>query len=536
MSLSRRSFVKTGMYTSVAAAGALIVPRPLKAYIDVHPEPVPPIQDPRLRQLTQAALDAALSAGASYADVRLSHERTRAITPGGIGDGEALSVGVRALVNGYWGYASSPQWNASEMARLGHVATQLAKTNAKGKPRVVDFAPIETLATGHWETPVQIDPFTVHPIEIQDWMNSVTLKSTQIPHVTLENTIIRFTFSDIKKAFASTDGSYCTQRLIQTDGEFSVGWRKENLAGNASLNLTPAGIGWEVFDEDHMLGTLHRNVELAIADASLPVKPLEAGRYDTILDAVTVASILDRTVGAASEIDRALGYEANAGGTSYLSEPLNMLDTFKVGSSLLTVSADRNQAQGAATVGWDDEGVTPKSFTIVKDGILTNYQTTRESAGWLRAHSEKTGHPIQSHGCAQAPSALEPAIPHTANLVMASAVDLSDFDTLTGNIEKGISIRQGTCFMDFQQLNGLVRGIGYEIKSGKRVARFFSCGLLFKAPEFWSNLSAIGGPDSIERYGLRATKGQPPQSTYHSVTSVPVIVTNCTIVDPLRKA
>jgi len=83
------------------------------------------------------ALDTARSAGASYADVRLSHTRERRTSMADTGDDESMEVGVRALVDGYWGFASGAVWSPDEMARLGREAVHQAKVNALGKPRVV---------------------------------------------------------------------------------------------------------------------------------------------------------------------------------------------------------------------------------------------------------------------------------------------------------------------------------------------------------------------------------------------------------------
>ena len=139
--------------------------RPLLAQLGAKPEPVPPIQDPRLKALALRAVDAARAAGASYADVRLSHTRTRSFAPSirQIRDGESMVVGARALVDGYWGFASSPVWSPEELARLGREAVHQAKANAIGPARVVELAPAPAVADGHWVMPVVIDPLETSP-------------------------------------------------------------------------------------------------------------------------------------------------------------------------------------------------------------------------------------------------------------------------------------------------------------------------------------------------------------------------------------
>src|SRR5688572_28150379 len=151
MSISRRDLLKAG--ASAAALGGLTaLPRPLLAQLEGAPEPLPPIQDPRLKALAMRAIDAARAAGASYADVRLSHTRTRSFNgqPAPPNDRESIVVGARALVNGYWGFASGPVWSPDEMARLGRESVQQAKANALGQSRAVEMAPVTAVADQHW--------------------------------------------------------------------------------------------------------------------------------------------------------------------------------------------------------------------------------------------------------------------------------------------------------------------------------------------------------------------------------------------------
>ncbi|MBX6333525.1 MAG: hypothetical protein IRY91_16885, partial [Gemmatimonadaceae bacterium] len=79
-------------------------------------------------------------------------------------------------------------------------------------------------------------------------------------------------------------------------------------------------------------------------------------------------------------------------------------------------------------------------------------------------------------------------------------------------------------------------GAIYEVKRGKRVARIASAGFLFRATELWKNLLAIGGEQSVRRYGMSAAKGEPAQRCYHSVSAPAAVVKELTLIDPMRKA
>ncbi|HEU4642614.1 MAG TPA: metallopeptidase TldD-related protein, partial [Gemmatimonadaceae bacterium] len=349
-----------------------------------------------------------------------------------------------------------------------------------------------------------------------------------------------------EKAFASTAGSYCTQRCYRTEGGLTVHVRTEKGPEGQFdlLCLSPAGLGWELYRADriprvreHSLREeITRGIEELKEDLLLPVKPVDVGRYDTVLDAWSVASLVEGTLGRATELDRALGYEANAGGTSYLSDPLGMLGSYQAGASALTLTAERSEPGAAATVKWDDEGVAPDTFPLVKDGVLTDFQTTRESAGWLKDTYTKLGRPVRSHGCAGASSAIEAPLQQAPNLALAPGHDAHDFDALVSGMAKGIAIKTAGIDMDFQHSSGLGTGQVFEVKNGKRVARIASAGFLFRATELWKALQTVGGDASLRRYGVRTAKGEPAEYCYHSVTAAPAVVKDLTVIDPERKA
>ncbi|HWZ60366.1 MAG TPA: metallopeptidase TldD-related protein [Gemmatimonadaceae bacterium] len=537
MSFNRRSFLRTG----AAAAVLGVAPRPLLAFLGASPEPVPPIDDPRLAALAARALDSAKSAGATYADVRLTHTKRRSFLSNQTGDEETMEVGVRTLVNGFWGFASGPVWSPDEMARLGREAVHQSKANGFGKVREVSLAPTPVVPNGNWNMPVQIDPFELSPFEVEDYLQG--LKSfvgrTARAKVSLSTEFgsdIRVDCQVQDKAFASTVGTYVTQRAYRTGGVVAVTVSLDaRRAGTSGLACaTPAGMGWELFVADRiprvrdnsLADEIVRRVDEMREELLLPIKPVQVGRYDSVFDAAGVATLLDQTLGRATQLDRAMGYEANGGGTSYVSDPLHQRGAFTAGSPLVSVTGNRSESGAVATVKWDDEGVTPDESTLVKDGVLADFQTTRESAGWLKA---------RSHGCANAPSGIEPPLQHTPNLVMAPR-DGGDFNAMVGNLSDGIAIKGIQLSMDFQCASGLGFGQVFSVKGGKRVARLADAGFLFRATDLWKSVATVGAESHLQRIGLDGTKGEPAQTCWHSVTAVPATVKGLTIIDVLRKA
>jgi TldD protein len=535
MSLTRRNFLKAGAAVA-ATTGVAFVPRPLLAQLGgPQAEPLPPINDPRLAALAARALDAARRAGASYADARLGHTWTRGLSPTGVGDYELMTVGVRALVDGYWGFASGPVWSPDEMARLGAEAVHQAKANTLGRSRTVDLAPTPVVQNAHWTMPVKIEPFDVPIFEIVDYLRSLELFMGRIRGV-VPNLNCQLVRED--RAFAATTGSYCTQRTYQTSGAATFRLTTpDGKTGDGWLDtLTPAGLGWELFTDQPLRELITRTVAELREVLALPVKPVDVGRYDTVFDAFGVASLLHETLAPATEIDRAMGYEANADGTSYITDPLAMVGTYQAGAPALTVTGNRTEAGGVATVQWDAEGVPAEDFVLVKDGVLADFQTTRESAGWLKDYYGTARKPFRSHGCAGATSALFAPTQLRPNLAIAAGRDTHDFDALVAGMSRGLAVTGAGLNMDFQHLTGLATGRVFEVKNGKRVALINGAGLLLRSPELWRALAALGGADSTRRFGLSAKKGEPEQEPFASVTAVPARFTQLTLIDALRKA
>lgn len=541
--LSRRVFVGVGIRTSATLASLSLLPRPISAMQTGNSESDAAIRDPQLRALVEQGITVAKKKGAVYADIRLTYTKRRNYRNGGLpSEAEELHVGVRALVNGYWGVASSPVWGSGEMTRLAQEAVRQAKANVIGAPREIDWTPISSIANGHWETPVKFDAFQVHPVEIRDYLLGMNQK--------LENELgrlnrfgdkgkdvkVEVSFSAMiqERVFGSSEGAYCTQRIHRSSGQANCS--SSNGVGSDAGLLTMAGEGWELFINKPVLETVRRNIQDNLEIARLPVKMVDVGRYDTVIDAPSVGQLLSSTVGEATEIDRALGYEANATGTSYLLEPAEMLGTYHLGTPLLTVNANRNELGGVASVKWDDEGVQPKPFTLVNNGVITDFHTSREGSSWLRSAYERRGVLTESNGCMSAETAgIVPAI-RLANLVMQPGTASLSHADLEAGLDKGISIVGANPTVDFQLLSGYSGSIGcFEIKNGKRVARIAKAGIIFRTPELWKGLMAIGGAGASRRMGIISSKGEPARSSAHSVTAVPIVVKELTFIDTERR-
>src|SRR5512147_292257 len=121
-----------------------------------------------MKELTDRALDTATVLGAGYADIRVVRRRDESITiktgrVEGVASGESEGFGVRVLVDGAWGFASSHVMTVAEADRVAGEAVRIARASATAlrHPTILDDRPP---ARGHYETPLAEDPFAI-PLE-----------------------------------------------------------------------------------------------------------------------------------------------------------------------------------------------------------------------------------------------------------------------------------------------------------------------------------------------------------------------------------
>jgi len=511
----------------------------------IRRDDLPAITDHSVRTLVFAGIHAARSAGASYAEVRLTNTLIRTVEVANVQDQQMIQAGVRALVNGRWGFASGPAWDETTIVTLAQRAVLQAKAQTQGQASAsevgVDMSAwpkLEGARTGHWQMPVKVDPLSVHPFVMQDFFRGlserVQLEFGQLSGQKALGVAAKFMIQE--RALGTSEECYYTQRCYLTTGTLTATLVQQGKgAGSRAIPiLSPAGQGWELFTDASLGDVVFQTLQEIRDDFSLPVRPATPGTYTVLLDAVTTARVVSQTIGVASELDRALGYEANTGGLSYLNNPAKMLNTFAIGSPLLTVTANRSEPGGAATVQWDDEGVTPRPFTIVKDGVFHDYHLSREGVAWLkRAKIEGREHPS---GVVNAiDGATVPSV-RTANLEVAPSATDAGETALMAQARDGIFIEDASATMDPSLVNGLiVGGRAYEIKGGKRVARIANLAVVVHTPTLWKSLSLLGGAKSKVRIGMMNTKGEPSQASFHSVTAVPAVFRDQVVTDLLLR-
>src|SRR5918999_2307775 len=377
---TRRDFLRTAAAaTAVAGLGSCT-----QAGILIAPPPTsPPSGDTFVNDLVLEGLNAARSAGASYADARIGRYRSQFVSTRerqvtGVNDSESHGIGVRVLVDGAWGFAGTSEMTRAGVQQAAREAVRLARAARTVQRRPVELSPVAPVK-GTWRTPITRDPVDV-PIEEKVALllatNEAALKVPRVRFVNSGMALLRE-----EKTLATTDGTYVTQTFYRIGPQFTATAIGDGDFQSYTEELAPRGSGWEYVRSLDMPGNAERWASMAAE--KLSAKSVEVGRWDLILDPTNLWLTIHESIGHPTELDRAMGHEANYAGTSFLAPPRERLGTTKLGPDFMNILRDRSQEGGCATIGYDDDGVKPEDFLIVKNGIFNDYQTTREQARWL---------------------------------------------------------------------------------------------------------------------------------------------------------
>ena len=541
----RREFLKHGSLAAAAlwtgacaSAPPATVPAPSQT-----PQAAPP-SDLKIpaRELMMRALDAARDAGAGYADVRIGRYRNNFIVTReqqiiNVVDTDSIGCGVRALVDGTWGFGATRTLTSDGVAAAAREAVAIAKASRIARDRPVELAPTEVHRNATWKSSFEIDPWTV-PIEQKvDLLLRANAEALKVPTVKYVFSVMYFVKED--RSFASTEGSSIEQTVIRSWVPMQITAVAPDFSDfqNRSSVVQPAGRGYEYVLAQNLVANAPKWAEEAAQ--KLKAKPVEVGKYDLVLHPSHLWLTIHESIGHPTELDRALGYEANYAGTSFIAPPEKMLGKLKYGPEFMNVQGDRSQPGACATIGYDDEGVKPEDFLIVKNGIFNDYQTTREQANWLKWWYDQQNVTPRSHGCSNGDSWASVQFQRMPNVSLLPGERDLGWDELIADTDRGIAIvGDGSFSIDQQRYNAQFGGqVFHEIRGGKIVGMLKDVAYQMRTPDFWNSMDMIGGRRSYE---LGASffdgKGQPPQSNAVSHGCPPARFRQVNVINTGRKA
>ena len=494
------------------------------------------------RELAMRALDAARAAGASYADVRVSRNRNQAIATRerqitNFEDSETFGFGVRVLANGAWGFAASRDLTLDEAARVARQAVAQARANAAARVRPVELAPVEAYPDARWRSPIEIDPFEVAIEDKVGLLLRANEAALGVQGARFVNSSMFFVREE--KTFASTEGTYTVQTVYRSYPQMTVtAVDGGDFQTRLSTPVQPMGLGYEHVRDADLVGQAPRWAEDAVA--KLSARPVQPGRYDLVLLPSHLFLTIHESIAHPTELDRIMGYEANYAGTSFIYPIEDYLGKFRYGREIMNVQAERSAPGSLATVGWDDEGVRPDDYLIVRDGILNDLQTTREQAPWLADWYRRTGKPVRSHGNSYAQSWADVQFQRMPNVNLLPHPERDvPLEELIAGVENGILIEgRGSYSIDQQRYNAQFGGqVFHEIRNGRVTGMLKDVAYQMRTPEFWNSMDLVGGRSTYFVGGsFNDGKGQPSQANAVSHGCPPARFRGVNVINTGRQA
>ncbi|HZQ64662.1 MAG TPA: TldD/PmbA family protein [Gaiellaceae bacterium] len=460
-----------------------------------------------MRDACAAGVDAAVAAGATYADARAVLRRSQAVgTKNGrvetLADAETEGIGVRVLVGGAWGFACDRRLSP-EGARDAALRACAFAAAAGGNGRRA-LAPVEA-RSGSYRTPVEVDPFSV---SLEDKV-ALCLRAEQSlahPDVKVAQAFVRALGE--RRLFLSSDGVETEQEIVESGAGMDAMAVADGLFQMRSYPSQHSGAsaqaGWE-----YVLGLgLDQEGPRVAEEAAALLHADECPSKVTtvVIDAEQMQLQVHESVGHPTELDRVYGTEAAYAGTSFLKA--SDLGSLRYGSEHMNVTADPTTPGGLGTFAFDDEGVPAERQPVVAEGVLRGFLTSRETAARLGAGG---GGSMRADGWARMP------LVRMTNLHLEPGS--GSLDELISEVDDGVYLQTNRSWsIDDKRLNfQFGTQIAWEIRKGKLGRMLRDATYTGVTPVFWGSLERVAGPEEWHMHGLtNCGKGQPGQSAHVS--------------------
>jgi TldD protein len=466
------------------------------------------------RSLGDAALARARELGVSHADFRFERVRYQrlGVRDGvlqGASDTEDLGFAVRVIHHGAWGFASGVDLTPESAAQVAETAVAVALVAAE-----MTSTPVEVADEPVYDDVTWVSSYLVNPLEVPlaekaalliDWTDRLRTGAA-VDHASAYLLQVQE-----NKYYADLHGTRTTQQRVRLQPGFEAMGAGADTFDSMSSIAPPVGRGWEYltdgsYDWDEEI----EQVPELLAE-KLKAPSVEAGSYDLVIHPSNLWLTIHESIGHATELDRALGYEANYAGTSFAT--IDQLNRLQYGSPVMNVTGDRTVEHGLSTIGYDDEGVQTQTWDIVKDGVLVGYQLDRQMG---RMHPELNPGDGQgrSNGCAYADSPGHIPIQRMANVSLQPAPDGPSTEELIARVERGLYVVGDKSWsIDMQRFNFQFTGQRfYTIADGQLVGQVRDVAYQATTTDFWGSMEAVGGPQTWELGGaFNCGKAQPGQ-------------------------
>ena len=481
---------------------------------------------PRLttQELANLAVNLIRQAGCEYGDIRLCNYRNQRLSARdrslkNLADNDSSGFGVRVLLDGAWGFAASHRKTADEVTRIVNLAVDIAKGSRLSQQEPVRLVPVAAYQD-QYVTPIAIDPFTISIGEKAELLLEINDRLLSYGDQGIKKAASFLSFAKEEKIFASTEGSLIEQTIYRSYAGFDCTAIANGDAQGRSYQRPPLNIGYEHIDKEDLLGNVERVATEAIAKVHAPQWELDT-KTTLILKPTNLFLTIHESVGHPTELDRVYGYESNFAGTSFATT--DKWQKLQYAAPWVNFVADRTQANGRSTIAYDDEGVPAQKWYVVKDGILNDYLTDRETAHRLGRGS--------SNGSAYADSWSSVPMVRIPNLGLEpgkpGASNTATLEEMIADTEEGILIDGiGSYSIDQQRRNFQFGGDAFwKVEQGKIVGMLKNVTYHSMTTDFWNSIDAIGSEAELMQCGTDICgKGEPMQIAQMTHSCVPVRV------------
>lgn len=471
--------------------------------------------------LADLSLVAVRKSGAEYGDIRLLDTTRQTI--GGedrriarINDARDAGFGVRVLYKGAWGFAASALVTADEIRRVTQQAIDVAKASAalvREPVKLVEEPPhVDRVATER-----KSDPFAL-TLESKTKLLQDVMETLHKEDGIVRSSASLWAQRDLKY-FASTEGARIHFDLLAVQGGISATARADGRFATREYETPFFRSGYELITDADFLAAAPRVASQAVEKCKAPL--VEPGQYDMVLDAQHLALTIHESCGHPTELDRALGYEANYAGTTFLTP--DKIGKFQYGSRHINIVADNTEPGGLASTGYDDDGVAGQRWDIMREGVFVGCSTNREVAGKIGLK--------RSTGSSRADSWSSVPIVRIANVGLSPGQ--SSLDDLIADVKRGIFIEgHGSFSIDQKRYNFQFGGDAFWlIENGKRTHMLRDVIYTGITPEFWNSCDGVADATHRKRYGFtNCGKGQPNQSGWMTHAACPARFRNIKVI------
>ena len=455
--------------------------------------------------VAKQAVGAAKAAGADYADGRVGHDTTESITVRnqemeGIDRSDSQGIGIRVLVNGYWGFAATARLDPEEIDRTAKLAVEIAKAASRLPMDPITLTEVEP-QTGTWHSPMQEDPFNVPLEEKVALLMEATRRMQTVQGLAFaEGGIDLFRR---RTWLATSEGTAVEQTTLQSgagieavaigEGEMQRRSFPNSFRGHVSA------AGWEHIQKLGLIEEAERTASEAVELLTATECPSDVTTL--VIDSGQMELQIHESIGHAVELDRVLGMEEAYAGSSWV-KPGDR-GSLRYASDLVSITADASLPGGLGSFGWDDEGVPASHMPIIVDGIFQDFISSRETASVIG---------VPSSGAMRADGWQHlPLIRMTNISIEPREGTLAD---IIGDTDDGVFMTTNTSWsIDDHRINFQFGcEIAWRIKDGKLTEMYRNPNYTGITPEFWQSCDAVGGREDWTLWGTpNCGKGQPGQ-------------------------